>query len=77
MNLEFKVKIKTEKIDLELTQEEAKNLYDQLGEFFDKKEMVYIPYPRIIAPNPWQEPYYIGDFPPIHVTFSDGSTKDD
>lgn len=62
MNIEIKVKIKTEKLDVELSQEEAKELYDQLKDFFGEKDTTYIPYyPTPVEPY---KPIYIGDVPP-------------
>ena len=88
MNIEVKVKIETEKIDVELTQNEARVLYEQLKEFFEVEEKtVYIPYTYInpLAPSeqkPWwipDQPYFIGDVPynAGHVTFSCGECKND
>lgn len=84
MNIEMKVKIETKKINVELSQEEAKELYDQLKEFFGEKNTAFVPYYPF--PNPYK-PVYIGDFLPHddhwtagcsspHVTFSCGSTNE-
>ncbi len=83
MSVEMKVKIKTSNFDVELTQEEARKLYDQLKEFFGERNTAFIPYTPF--PNPYN-PIYIGDVPPHdtiwttgrpnpHVTFSCGGTN--
>lgn len=82
MSLEIKIKIETEKIKAELTQEEARELYEQLKEFFEAGKTVYIPNTNPINPIPWTPPYYINDFPPYdtarypsHITYSCGSSS--
>lgn len=82
MNIEIKVKIETEQINFELTQAEARALYEELKLMFEVKETIYIPYTNPLIPTPWQpvQPYYIGDIPsigyPPHITYSCGSTHD-
>lgn len=65
MNVEIKVKIETEHVELELTQAEARSLYEELKLMFDVKETVYTPFVNPLAPTPWQvtPPYYVGDIP--------------
>ena len=79
MSIEISVKINTEKIKTELTQEEAKELYLELKEFFEVQDRnIYVPYtsnPLIPGEQSWPPtpPYYINDFPPglkPHVTFN-------
>jgi len=81
MKTEMIIKIESEKINVELTQEEAKLLYDQLAEFFSapKSEIIWTPY----EPNKgWGtgdyvpiQPYYIGDLPPGSVPIITCSCK--
>lgn len=81
MKVEIKVQIKTEKIDVELTQEEAKDLYDQLGEFFEAATVIkWVPEPiPYFPPLPWKIGDRTGDPPwkelyPI-ITYSCGCSK--
>lgn len=91
MNVEMKIRIQTDKIDVELTQAEARELFEELKVFFN--EPITIPYYPLLPPI---EPFYpirIGD-PPYqpwttdgtqpHITYlcslsgtSDGNDKDD
>lgn len=85
MNIEIKVKIETEHVDLELTQSEARALYEELKLMFEVKETVYIPFtnPLFLESRRPIPPYYIGDVPPWssgtgcppHITYSCGSTS--
>lgn len=62
MSVEIKVRIKTAKFDTELTQDEAKALFEELKLIFEPTRIIeYIP----LAPNPYflKPPYEIGDFP--------------
>jgi len=66
MNVKIKVRIETDKINVELTEEEARSLYNQLKEFFEQEKTVYVPYQIPLFPlehiiNP---PLYINDSPP-------------
>jgi len=85
MNVEIKVKIETDKINVELTEEEARELYGQLREFFELPEITkYIPYePPQFPFSPWRPltpPYYVGDrtgdAPHIIYTVTSGNTKE-
>ena len=79
-------KLKITKIELEtsakkkisLTIDEARELHDQLHEFFGSKDVVFVPsapsYPIIIERDryPWTQPCYTPQ--PIYTTTTDSTT---
>lgn len=62
MNFEIKLRIKTKKLDVELNQDEAKELYEELKKLFGEILVPYYYYPNCYT-------YYIGD-PPFNPSIT-------